>query len=182
MLLGKVIAVDQNNGITILIDGEDEPTTKKYNYLSSYSPTADDRVLVEEVGDSYVIIGRVTDDYSTAGRAHYADTAGTASTASSATSATNATNATNATKATQDESGNNIKATYAADLTVSNGKIQLKNKNNGNIGTNATLANVNSVYNQKQTNSPIYFGLLNNDLYFSTSSSYNWKKVTGTNA
>lgn len=191
MLLGTVSAVDPNNGITILIDGEDEATTKKYNYLSSYSPTAGDRVLVEEVGDSYVIIGRVTDDYSTAGHAHYADTAGTASTAetantantaTSASSASTATTAGSATKATQDESGNNIKATYAADLTVSNGKIQLKNKNNGTIGTNATLANVESVYNQKSTSNPIYFGLLNNDLYFSTSKSYNWKKVTGTNA
>ena len=188
MLLGTVTGVDQVNGLTILIDGEEEATTKKYNYLSSYSPVVDDRILIEEVGDSYVIIGKVTDDYSTAGYAHYADTAGTAAsattaqTATSASSASTATTAGSATKATQDESGNNIKATYAADLTVSNGKIQLKNKNNGTIGTNATLEKVDNVYNQKQSSSPIYFGLLNNDLYFSTSKSYNWKKVTGTNA
>ena len=103
-------------------------------------------------------------------------------TVNNVSSASSASSATSATKATQDESGNNIKATYAADLTVSNGKIQLKNKNNGTIGTNATLEKVDSVYNQKQTSSPIYFGMLNNDLYFSTSKSYNWKKVTGTNA
>ena len=228
MLLGTVISIDPTEGLTVLIDGEEEATTKKYNYLASYSPTVDDRILIEEVGDSYVIIGKVTSDYSTAGQVHYADTAGTAGTAASATtavgdedgnniktsyaasitvssatlqlknkngedlgssvtvnnvaSATSATTAGSATKATQDESGNNIKSTYAADLTVSNGKIQLKNKNGSTIGTNADLANVTSVHNNKSTSNPIYFGLLNNDLYFSTSSSYGWKKVTGTNA
>lgn len=176
MILGTVYAKDNNEGLQIIVDGEDEATEKKYHYLASYVPAAGDRVLIEEIGDSYVVIGKVIDQYASSGQARHA------SSADSATSATSASSATTATKATQDESGNNIKATYAADLTVSNGKIQLKNKNNGTIGTNATLANVNSVYNQKQTNSPIYFGLLNNDLYFSTSSSYNWKKVTGTNA
>lgn len=45
--------------------------------------------------------------------------------------ATNATNAVNATKATQDESGNNIKGSYAASMSVdtTTNKIQLKNKN-----------------------------------------------------
>ena len=176
MILGTVYAKDNNEGLQIIVDGEDEATEKKYHYLASYVPAAGDRVLIEEIGDSYVVIGKVIDQYASSGQARHA------SSADSATSATSASSATTATKATQDESGNNIKATYAADLTVSNGKIQLKNKNNGTIGTNATLANVNSVYNQKQTNSPIYFGLLNNDLYFSTSSSYNWKKVTGTSA
>ena len=173
MILGTVHARDNNEGLQIIIDGEDEATEKKYHYLASYVPAAGDRVLIEEIGDSYVVIGKVIDQYSSSGQARHA------SSADSATNATNATNATSAAKATQDESGNNIKSTYAADLTVSNGKIQLKNKNGGTIGTNATLANVNSVYNHKQTNSPIYFGLLGNDLYFSTSSSYGWKKVTG---
>lgn len=173
MILGTVHARDNNEGLQIIIDGEDEATEKKYHYLASYVPAAGDRVLIEEIGDSYVVIGKVIDQYSSSGQARHA------SSADSATNATNATNATSATKATQDESGNIIKSTYAADLTVSNGKIQLKNKNGGTIGTNATLANVNSVYNHKQTNSPIYFGLLSNDLYFSTSSSYGWKKVTG---
>lgn len=179
MILGKISAVDNTNGIQLIIDGETEPTTKKYHYLASYSPTAGDRVLIEEINDSYVVIGKVIEAYQDSGIARTAQTAVTAQTATSATTASSATSATSATKATQDESGNNIKATYAADLTVSNGKIQLKNKNNGTIGTNATLENVNSVHNHKQTNSPIYFGLLSNDLYFSTSSSYGWKKVTG---
>ena len=176
MILGTVYAKDNSKGLQITIDGEDEATEKKYHYLASYVPAAGDRVLIEEIGDSYVVIGKVIDAYADSGKAR------TASTAESATSATSASTASSATKATQDESGNNIKSTYAADLTVSNGKIQLKNKNNGTIGTNATLEKVDSVYNQKQTNSPIYFGMLNNDLYFSTSKGYNWKKVTGTNA
>lgn len=177
MLLGKVIAVDQNNGITILIDGEDEPTTKKYNYLSSYSPTADDRVLVEEAGDSYVIIGKVTDDYSTAGRAHYADTAGTASTASSATSATNATNATNATK---DESGNNIKATYGASLgfTSSTGVLALKNKNGSNISTvtitASSAAKAEGVANTSAPSQTIYFRVNGSTFSAATSKNGPW--------
>ena len=231
MILGTISTVDDDNGLTLIIDGEEEATTKMYHYLASYVPHADDRVAVEEIGDSYLIIGKVICSSSESGEVAYADRAGEADHATSADSATtadkstgdesgnnikdsyaadlygsgatiqlknknnvtigssvtvnnvsSATSAGSATKATQDESGNNIKSTYAADLTVSNGKIQLKNKNNGTIGTNATLEKVDSVYNQKSTSNPIYFGLLNNDLYFSTSKSYNWKKVTGTNA
>lgn len=48
--------------------------------------------------------------------------------------ATNATTADAATKSTQDESGNNIKHTYAATLIGSNAWVGLYNKNNGNIG------------------------------------------------
>lgn len=232
MILGTISTVDADDGLTLIIDGEEEATTKMYHYLASYVPHADDRVAVEEIGDSYLIIGKVICASSQAGDVAYAERAGEADHATTADSAgtadkatgdesgnnikdsyaadlyssggatiqlknkngvtigssvtvnnvSSASSATSATKATQDESGNNIKATYAADLTVSNGKIQLKNKNNGTIGTNATLEKVDSVYNQKQTSSPIYFGMLNNDLYFSTSKSYNWKKVTGTNA
>lgn len=46
-----------------------------------------------------------------------------------ATSATSATSATTATKATQDESGNNIKASYGASLDISGTTLSLKNKN-----------------------------------------------------
>ena len=44
-------------------------------------------------------------------------------------------NADTATKATQDESGNNIKATYANSFSISDHTITLKNKNGGSLGT-----------------------------------------------
>ena len=106
MLLGKVQARDNTEGLQIIIDGEDEPTTKKYHYLASYVPAAGDRILIEEIGDSYVVLGKVIDQYSSSGivrkatnadNATNADKADKATTATSASSATNATNATNAT-------------------------------------------------------------------------------------
>lgn len=48
---------------------------------------------------------------------------------------TTATSATSATKATQDESGNNIKASYVASMSISDGIITYKNKNNTSLGT-----------------------------------------------
>ena len=60
-------------------------------------------------------------------------------------SATNATNATTATKATQDESGNNIKASYAASFSISDHTITLKNKNGVSLGT-VTVPDNNTTY------------------------------------
>ena len=47
----------------------------------------------------------------------------------------NADTATSATKATQDESGNNIKASYASSIGISDHTITLKNKNGASLGT-----------------------------------------------
>lgn len=47
----------------------------------------------------------------------------------------NASTATSATKATQDESGNNIKSTYAASASISGNTVTLKNKNGGTLST-----------------------------------------------
>ena len=46
-----------------------------------------------------------------------------------------ANSASSATKATQDESGNNIKASYASSISISDHKITLKNKNGASLGT-----------------------------------------------
>ena len=93
MILGTITTVDNDNGLQLIIDGEDEPTTKKYTYMASYVPEANDRVLIEEIGGSYVIMGKVINDYTDSGIARQADTA------TNATNAVNATNATNATTA-----------------------------------------------------------------------------------
>jgi hypothetical protein len=96
MILGK-ISYRYSNGLELIIGGEDEPTNKVYRYLASYVPSNGDRVLIEEIGDSYVVLGKVIDQYSDSGKARTASTADTADKATSASSATNATNATNAT-------------------------------------------------------------------------------------
>ena len=87
MILGKISAVDDDNGLQLIIDGEDAATTKKYTYMASYVPTANDRVLIEEVGGSYVIMGKVVSEVAQSGVARTADSATTATTATSATSA-----------------------------------------------------------------------------------------------
>lgn len=54
-------------------------------------------------------------------------------------------NAATATKATQDESGNNIKASYAASFSISDHTITLKNKNGASLGT-VTVPDNNTTY------------------------------------
>ena len=62
MILGTIQTVTNNEGATILIDGETAPTTKKYAWLAPYYPHVGDRVLIEEVSGSYVILGSITSD------------------------------------------------------------------------------------------------------------------------
>ena len=78
MILGTISAVDNDNGLQLTIDGEDAPTTKKYTYVASYVPTANDRVLIEEISGSYVIMGKVISDVASSGIARQADAATTA--------------------------------------------------------------------------------------------------------
>lgn len=61
MILGTISAYSSGSGIALTIDGESTPTTKKYLFLESYWPVVGDRVLVEEIADTYVILGKVTD-------------------------------------------------------------------------------------------------------------------------
>ena len=57
----------------------------------------------------------------------------------------NATSANSATKATQDESGNNIKSSYASSMSISDHTITLKNKNGSSLGT-VTVPDNNTTY------------------------------------
>ena len=108
MILGTINAVDNDNGLQLIIDGEDLPTTKKYTYMSSYVPTANDRVLIEEIGGSYVIMGKVISDVASSGIARSAENATNATNATNAENATNATNAENATNATNATNADNL--------------------------------------------------------------------------
>lgn len=83
-ILGTVSGTS-TTGITLTIDGEDTPTTKKYTFCSAYLPYAGDRVLIAEVGDEYVVIDKVMLDRQMGGRVFYAEHAGSSSSATTAT-------------------------------------------------------------------------------------------------
>ena len=78
MILGTISGYTSGTGVTLTIDGESSPTTKKYMFLASYTPTVGDRVIVEEISGSYVVIGAVVTTPATVGHASTADTATTA--------------------------------------------------------------------------------------------------------
>ena len=172
MILGTVHARDNTEGLQIIIDGEEDATEKKYHYLASYVPAAGDRVLIEEIGDSYVVIGKVIEQYASSGQARYASSAGSAN---SATSATSATSAGSATKATQDESGNNIKTTYGASLRFSNGTLYLRNKNNSDISNvTISLSKAEGVANTSSPTQTIYFRVNGSTFSAATSKNGPW--------
>lgn len=60
MILGTITSYSANTGVTLTIDGESSPTTKNYAFLSTYAPTVGDRVLIEEISGSYVVLGAVS--------------------------------------------------------------------------------------------------------------------------
>ena len=81
MILGTVQAVDNTSGLSILLDSETEATTKDYKYLASYVPAVGDRVLIEQISGTYVIIGKIISTKANAGQAAHATSATTATTA-----------------------------------------------------------------------------------------------------
>ena len=62
MMLGTVKWWETGKGVSVIIDGEESRTSKEYLWLASYRPMMNDRVLIEEVGGQYVILGKVTND------------------------------------------------------------------------------------------------------------------------
>ena len=101
MIIGTISAVDNSNGLQLTIDGEDAPTTKKYTYMASYVPAANDRVLIEEVSGSYVVMGKIIDDYTQSGVVRRATDSVNAENAENATNADYATTAQNLENATK---------------------------------------------------------------------------------
>lgn len=43
----------------IQFDGESSPSGKGYPYLSSYSPTGGDRVLIANIAGTHVVLGKI---------------------------------------------------------------------------------------------------------------------------
>lgn len=64
MMLGTITAWTSGTGAKIRIDGEETATEKSYLWLAPYRPAVGDRVLIEEVGGQYVILGKVTESVS----------------------------------------------------------------------------------------------------------------------
>lgn len=58
MILGKITEANEASA-KVQIDGEEHSTEKSYTCLSSYTPVLDDRVLIEQIGDSYAILGKL---------------------------------------------------------------------------------------------------------------------------
>lgn len=57
MKMATVASLTRDAGATFIVDGEDAPTTKKYT-SGSFNLNVGDRVVLEEVGDSYTVISK----------------------------------------------------------------------------------------------------------------------------
>lgn len=63
MRLGTVYEFIDGVGVRLILDGENNPTTKYYTFITTYYPIPNDRVLIEEFGDTYVVLGKVDKTY-----------------------------------------------------------------------------------------------------------------------
>lgn len=59
MIMATVASLTRDEGATFLIDGEEEPTTKKYT-SGAFNLNVGDRVVLEEIGDSYTVISKTS--------------------------------------------------------------------------------------------------------------------------
>lgn len=57
--LGQVDTDYTTGRPSIIFSGEYKASSKKYPYLSAYTPKAGDKVLLIKVGNSYVILGKI---------------------------------------------------------------------------------------------------------------------------
>lgn len=58
--LGKIDPNYTTGRPRIVFDGESVASGKQYPYLSSYTPAANDRVLLALVSGSYIVLGKIT--------------------------------------------------------------------------------------------------------------------------
>lgn len=57
--LGKIPSDYTTGRPSIIFEGETTASLKQYPYLGSYTPVANDWVLVVKVGNTYVILGKI---------------------------------------------------------------------------------------------------------------------------
>ena len=58
-LLGIIPSGYTTGRPTITFDGESTASTRTYPYLSQYTPTANDRVILAVVGHGVVVLGKI---------------------------------------------------------------------------------------------------------------------------
>lgn len=56
--LGRIDPAYVSGRPRIIFEGESQASVKAYPYLSSYTPTAGDVVLLARVGNSYIVLGK----------------------------------------------------------------------------------------------------------------------------
>lgn len=184
MILGVISAIE-SGGLQLLIDGEEEPTTKEYCYMASYAPVAGDRVLIEEINGTYVVIGKVVNSSSGetyADHAGYADSAGTAEYATSAGTAASATTASYATTAGSAGYANSAysctTASYAVNAGEATSAATAANANYAtSCGTASTAVTAGTAETMKDWNNSwqnIYLRIVSGELQYSTGSYYTW--------
>lgn len=201
MILGSIASVE-SGGLSVLIDGEDTPTEKEYCFLASYAPIAGDRVIIEEINGTYVVLGKVIASGSgetyadragyadSAGTASYAVSCGTASTAAYATSAGTAASATTASYATTAgsanyaNSANQCTSASSASYATSAGTASYANTAGtasyatscGSASTAAMASNVEAVkdWNTSWADYKVYFRINSGKLQYATGTYYTW--------
>jgi hypothetical protein len=57
--LGKVASGYSSGRPTIVFDAETVASTRTYPYLGSYTPAANDRVLLIGAGNTWVVLGKI---------------------------------------------------------------------------------------------------------------------------
>jgi hypothetical protein len=57
--IGKIPATYTSGRPMVQFDGESTISTRIYPYLGSYTPAANDRVLIATVGHGWVILGKI---------------------------------------------------------------------------------------------------------------------------
>ena len=144
---GTTYTVTRRNGSTFTFDQQDNNTTYTLTqdltdgHIIIFTDSAGNStsITIPDTDTNYTIEADTTNN-----QIKLVPSSGTA-TAITVPFATNATNAVNATKATQDESGNNIKASYGASLDINDHTISLKNKNGVELST-VTVPDNNTTY------------------------------------
>lgn len=58
--LGTIDPAHTGGNPKILFDGETSVSSKQYKYLSSYTPRANDRVLLANVSGTHVVLGKIS--------------------------------------------------------------------------------------------------------------------------
>lgn len=57
--IGRITSTYTSGRPQVLFDGETIASTRTYPYIASYTPAANDRVLLAKVGNGWVVLGKI---------------------------------------------------------------------------------------------------------------------------